>query len=334
MNKNVIILVAIAIIVAVFGVAKIFFPRPLDPRKEYGMMSMNMGQKAATKGPADRTPLPFTEKGGVKEFKLNAQAVNWEYAQGKTVVAWGYNGQVPGPEIRVTEGDTVRIAFTNELPVATTIHWHGIDVPNAQDGIPGVTQKAIEPGSTYIYEFVATPAGTHMYHTHGSSAMMDEAEQLDMGLAGSFIVEPKSYTSKPDKEYTIVLDEWNTSGMGMGGSAGAMKMEYDTYTINGRAFPNTEPLNVKKGDRVRLRLINAGTSTIHPMHLHGYQFKVVATDGNPVPEAAQLTRNTLPIHPGETYDIEFIANNPGTWLFHCHELHHADGGMIMPIVVE
>lgn len=240
----------------------------------------------------------------------------------------------------MTEGDAVRVVLKNNLPKGTSIHWHGIDTPNNQDGVPGVTQKVIAPGETFAYEFVAKPAGTHFYHTHGSSSMMDEAEQLDMGLAGPFIIEPKTYAAeKPDREYTLILDEWNTTNMGQmmegmtSGASGMMgAMEYNLFTINGRSFPDTEPLTVKSGERVRMRLINAGSSTIHPMHLHGTQFTIVAVDGNPVPAAAQLTRSTLPIHPGETYDIEFTAKNPGTWLFHCHELHHADGGMIVPVV--
>ncbi len=307
--------------------------------------SSNYDKKLPNKSPSDRVPISYIEKNGVKEFKLNAEAMNWEYVKGKTVVAWGYNGQIPGPEIRVTEGDKVRIVVTNKLPKATTVHWHGVDLPNDQDGVPGVTQEAIKPGATFIYEFVAKPAGTRFYHTHGGAAMVDEAEQLDMGLSGAFIIEPKNYAvSKPDREYTLILDEWNTVGMTgmnkvigkmMSGNINAiMGMAYDVFTINGRAFPDTETLKVKKGERVRIRMINGGTSTIHPMHLHGHQFKVVAVDGNPVPLVAQLTRNTQPIHPGETYDIEFIANNPGTWLFHCHELHHADGGMITSVVYE
>ncbi len=322
-------------------------------------------KKLPNKSPADRAPLTFTEKNGVKEFRLTAEAINWEYVKGKTVVAWGYNGQIPGPEIRVTEGDKVKFVFTNNLPKATTVHWHGVDVPNNQDGVPGVTQEAIKPGETYTYEFTAKPAGTRFYHTHGGAAMVDEAEQLDMGLSGAFIIEPKNYAvSKPDKEYTLILDEWQTvpmkasrktsflinqalangdedqheemnNMMNMSTMVGeGHTMDYNLFTINGRAFPDSEPLTVKKGERVRIRMINGGTSTIHPMHLHGHQFKVVAVDGNPVPLVAQLTRNTQPIHPGETYDIEFIADNPGTWLFHCHELHHADGGMIVPVVYE
>ncbi len=294
----------------------------------------NNDKNLSNRSPADRAPISQIEKNGVKEFTLTAEAINWEYVKGKTLVAWGYNGQIPGPEIRVTEGDKVKIIFTNKLPKATTVHWHGIDVPNDQDGVPGVTQKAIKPGETFTYEFTAKPAGTRFYHTHGGAAMVDEAEQLDMGLSGAFIIEPKNYaTNKPDREYTLILDEWETTGMG--NSAGAMAgMAYNLFTINGRAFPDTEPLMVKKGERVRIRMINGGTSTIHPMHLHGHQFKVVAVDGNPVPKVAQLTRNTQPIHPGETYDLEFIANNSGTWLFHCHELHHADSGMIAAVVYE
>ncbi len=350
--KNIFIYLAIVILIIIGVIVTLNFWMPGSGG--YNMMSQggnhmggssNYDKKLPNKSPSDRTPLTYTEKNGVKEFMLTAEAINWEYVKGKTVVAWGYNGQIPGPEIRVTEGDKVKIVFTNNLPKATTVHWHGVDVPNDQDGVPGVTQEAIKPGETYTYEFVAKPAGTRFYHTHGGAAMVDEAEQLDMGLSGAFIIEPKNYaTNKPDREYTLILDEWNTIGMtGINKIVGKimssnihaiMGMAYNVFTINGRAFPDTESLKVKKGERVRIRMINGGTSTIHPMHLHGHQFKVVAVDGNPVSEVAQLTRNTLPIHPGETYDIEFIANNPGTWLFHCHELHHADGGMITSVVYE
>ncbi len=347
----------------------------ISPKAMTKMMSEMMGQdnqdSLPARSPADRIErLVFVAKGGVKEFQLSAEPIRWEYTEGKTILAWGYNGQIPGPEIRVTEGDKVRIVFTNKLPKATSIHWHGIDVPFEQDGVPGVTQKAIQPGETFSYEFIAKPAGTRFYHTHGGVAMGDEAQQLDMGLSGAFIIESLDYArDKSDKEYTLIFDEWQTMPMtssrktsslinqvpsqmngenheGMmnmpmlapsgveGTMGGGHMMNYNLFTINGRSFPNTEPIKVKRGDTVRLRLINAGTSTIHPMHLHGHQFKIVAVDGNPVPEVAQLTRNTLPIHPGETYDIEFVANNPGIWLFHCHELHHAGGGMIAPVVYE
>lgn len=307
--------------------------------RDSAMMSM-MGTKDSSALPLKKASdakamlEPTLASDGTKEFTLAAQPIRWEYAKGKTITAWGYNGQVPGPEIRVKEGDKVRIKFTNNLPKATTVHWHGLNVPNSMDGVPGVTQDAIKPGGSFTYEFTATPAGTHFYHTHGSGHT-DEAQQSDMGLSGAFIVEPNGY-QKPDKDFTLVLDDWQT-GMGMGDfnmamqSMGAdhnMAMNYNLFTMNGLAYPDTKPLDVKKGDKVRVRLINASASTTHPMHLHGHQFKVIAADGNPIPEAAQLTRNTITLNPGETYDIEFTADNPGVWAFHCHELHHAGSGML------
>jgi len=289
----------------------------------------------------------------LKEFDLVAKEVNWELAPGKMIKAWADNSQLPGPELRVKEGDKVRVTFKNELPVATAIHWHGVDVPNAMDGVPGMTQEAVQPGETFIYDFIAKPAGTHFYHTHGSGNG-DEATQMDMGLSGSFIIEPREEKAKYDREYTVILDDWivPTSGTEMATPSspheahqapqesqeamtpGEMGEAYNTFTINGKAFPATQPLMVKQGERVRLRLINISSMSFHPMHLHGHQFKVAATDGNPVPEAAQLTKNTITVMPGESYDIEFMANNPGTWLFHCHELHHADLGMVTLIRYE
>ncbi len=291
---------------------------------------------------------PTAQAQDVKEFNLVAKEVLWELAPGKTIKAWAYNGQVPGPELRVKEGDLVRVTFKNELPGATGIHWHGIDVPNAMDGVPGVTQEAVKPGETFVYEFVAKPAGTRFYHTHGSG-QGDEALQMDMGLSGAFIIEPQE---KPryDREYTLILDDWIVSSSAMAtephgahGNSQPMQEEmgpgevmeaYNLFTINGKAFPATKPLMVKQGERVRLRLINISSMGFHPMHLHGHQFKVVATDGNPVPEAAQLTKNVINVAPGESYDIEFVADNPGRWVFHCHELHHADAGMITLIQYE
>lgn len=306
----------------------------MQPTTDMSALSARGPEQAAQRA-------PFVMNNGVKEFFLTAEEFKWEYAEGKYVHAWGYNGQIPGPEIRVTEGDKVRIFVVNKLPVGTSMHWHGIDVPYTQDGMPGFSQIAISPGVTKAYEFVAKPAGTHFYHTHGSTHG-DEAMQLDMGLSGAFVIEPKNF-ARPDKDITLVLDEWatgmngvNMSSMmtsGMGGGGHAM-MNYNVYTVNGRTFPDVPEIAVKAGERVRIRLINAGTSTIHPMHLHGHQFKVVATDGNPVPVASQLTKNTIALNPGETYDIEFVAENPGVWLFHCHELHHAGGGMIVPLIYE
>lgn len=297
------------------------------------MTGVDNADQLPLKTASDQKPLEPMLMNGAKHFTLNAEPVRWEYQKGKSIVAWAFNGQVPGPEIRVTEGDKVMITFNNKLPKGTTVHWHGLDLPNSMDGVPGVTQDAVKAGESFTYEFTATPAGTRFYHTHGSGSD-DEAQQSDMGLSGSFIVEPKGY-QKPDKEYTVVLDDWqkgegsfNKAMTDMNMEGMAMNMDYNLFTMNGLAFPDTKNMDVKKGDRVRIRLINASASTTHPMHLHGQQFKITATDGNPVPEVAQLTRNVVTLNPGETYDIEFTANNEGVWAFHCHELHHAGAGMM------
>jgi manganese oxidase len=307
---------------------------------EGGTMDMHSAANTAAIGalplrnPSNRLdPFPYTlSADGYKEFRLEASAFRWEYAPGQWVHVWGYNGQIPGPEIRVTEGEKVRIIVKNSLPDATSVHWHGIDVPWQEDGVPGITQEAIAPGGTFTYEFTATPAGTRFYHSHGSDHITS-AQQMDMGLSGAFIIEPKRETIKYDREYTLVLDEWDIM---MGGvntalshvhGAGAMDAvpNYNTFTMNGRIFPDTQALGVREGETVLVRFINAGTSAFHPMHLHGHSFEVVALDGFPVENPER--RNTVTIHPGETADILVRADNPGPWLLHCHHVHHAAAGM-------
>ena len=337
------VIAVLAVAVAVVGVASwsnndssMNSMMGMSDKQRREMMRDYMGtadeRGVAQKTAADRQPLAASEENGFKVFKLNAQPIRWQYKNGKTIMAWGYNGQVPGPEIRVRQGDKVRVVFTNNLPKATSLHWHGLDVPNNMDGVPGLTQNAIQPGQTFTYEFTAVPAGTRFYHTHGSG-QDDEAEQMDMGLSGAFIVEPADY-QKPDKEFTVLLDDWqsmggnmNTAMMGGMGMSAMGSMNYGLFTLNGLAFPDTESLNVQQGNKVRVRFINASSSTTHPMHLHGHQAKVVAIDGNELAASQQYLRNTITLNPGETYDIEFTANNPGNWLLHCHELHHAGSGM-------
>ena len=289
--------------------------------------------------PADRVELlPYVIKNGVKEFVLEASEFRWEYAKGKWMHVWGYNNQIPAPEIRVAEGDRVRVIVRNRLPDATTVHWHGLDVPWQMDGVAGITQDAIPPGSEFVYEFDAIPAGTRFYHSHGKDHMTS-AQQLDMGLSGAFIVEPSDPEDEPqaDRDYTLVLDEWEISAGGANtavshthgmGEGNAGDPAYNTFTINGRVFPYTDILKVKEGESVRVRFINAGTTAFHPMHLHGHSFTVIAKDGFIIPRAAREKRNTITVHPGETVDILIQANNPGPWLLHCHHVHHAAAGMI------
>ncbi len=185
----------------------------------------------------------------------------WEFRPGEFAEAWGYNGAVPGPEIRVTEGDTIRVNLTNKLPESTSIHWHGLIVPVRMDGVPFITQAPIKPGETFTYEFTIREGntGSHMYHSHHNSAF-----QVTHGLLGAFIVEPKDKSVDPefDKEYTLILND---------GPIGQ-------FTINGKSFPAGEALTAKQGEKLRIRFMNEGLM-IHPMHLHGLPMTVTHNDG-------------------------------------------------------
>jgi FtsP/CotA-like multicopper oxidase with cupredoxin domain len=279
-------------------------------------------------------PLAFREEAGVKVFELAMKAVRWPIMDGVTVTAWTYNGTVPGPLLRVTEGEQVRVIVKNELPEASTIHWHGIEVPNGMDGVPDMTQPAIQPGETFTYEFTAKPAGTFMYHSHYESDV-----QVSLGLYAPFIIDPKEPAGpQAEVDVTLMLSEWRTSNGQTFAAMPMAGMEPNYFTINGKAFPATETIKAKVGQRIRLRLAGIG-QFVHPMHLHGVPFKIVATDGHPVPEAAQLTKDTVSVAPGERYDIEFIATEPGEWMFHCHIPHHTTnngeepGGLMLVVDV-
>jgi FtsP/CotA-like multicopper oxidase with cupredoxin domain len=262
-----------------------------------------------------KTLRPQVTADGVKVFHLNARATRINLGDGKVIDGMGYDGMVPGPTIDVQEGDRVKIVFTNQLDEPTTVHWHGIDVPMEADGVPGLTQPAIQPGKQFTYEFTASPAGTHFYHTHGSGTHGDEAGQMNAGLAGALIIHRRQEV-KADIDVPIVL----------GGGVQGM------YTINGAVFPHTKPLTVKTGQLVRLRFINAGSSAIHPMHVHGHQVTLDALDGNLVPKGMRMLRNTITLNAGETADVLFRAYNPGKWVIHCHDLNHVSGGMVLPFI--
>ncbi|HKZ13562.1 MAG TPA: copper oxidase [Solirubrobacterales bacterium] len=267
------------------------------------------------------TELHGVERDGALEFKLDARPVRWPILAGQELDAYAYDGIVPGPTIRVKNAQRVRIRFTNDLPVDTTVHWHGIGVPNSMDGVPGVTQKAIPPGGEYTYEFTARPAGepngggTFLYHSH-----VDEDRQMAAGLYGAFIIEPPGPQPEYQTESTLVLSEW-TADAASGRTRGVMDMEGmlpNFFTINGKSYPATETIHVKAGAPVLLRLINAGQLT-HPMHLHGTAFRVVAEDGHPVPDSG--LRDTISLASGERADVVFRLP-PGRWILHCHIGHH------------
>lgn len=256
---------------------------------------------------------------GVKIFELETSVIRWNILPDEQVMAYVFNQQVPGPRIRITEGDRVRIIVKNNLPEPTSVHWHGLILPNAMDGPADVTQAPIQPGQSYTYEFVAQQYGTYMYHTHDNPD-----RQQTLGLYGALIIDPKDPAVQPayDMEYTIQLQEWLERE---GYTFPAMLMEGglpNYFTINGKAYPSTDTITMKVGQKILLRFIGTNNNFIHPMHVHGGPFTIVATDGNPVPEAAQIQKDTVNVGPGERYDVIWTAREPGKWLLHCHIPHH------------
>lgn len=263
--------------------------------------------------------MPWTLKDGAKEFRLVAEPVQREFAPGMVVDCWGYNGQSPGPTIEVVEGDRVRLFLTNHLPERTSMHWHGVLLPNGMDGVAGLVQPHIEPGETYVYEFTLRQHGTLMYHPHS-----DEMVQMALGMMGLFVIHPRGGPTV-DRDFGIMLHEWAIAP-GTSRPNPSVMTDFNTFTFNGRAWPGTAPLVVKKGDRVRIRLGNLSMDS-HPIHLHGHHFEVTGTDGGTVPPTARFREVTTDVPVGATRDLEFVADNPGDWAFHCHKSHHTMNAM-------
>jgi len=216
----------------------------------------------------------------------------------------------------VKQGDRVRVILHNQLPESTSIHFHGLELPNDMDGVPYITQPPVKPGQSFTYEFTVPNAGSNMYHSHH-----DSTKQVGLGLLGAFIVEPKEKAAHD----TVDVDEVLILNDGVHG-----------YTFNGKSFPATQPLVAKLGQKLRIRFMNEGMM-IHPMHLHGIHMTVVAKDGWDVP--APWRCDTLNVAPGERWDVIVNCNNPGTWAFHCHILPHAESehgmfGMVTALIVQ
>jgi len=264
-------------------------------------------------------PLEPRIENGVKVFDLTATELKWETEPGTFVDAMAYNGQIPGPELRVNPGDKIRVVVRNEMTQPTVMHFHGLTVPNAMDGVPYVTQDPILPGGFFTYEFtIVDEPGFYVYHSHFNST-----EQVGKGLYGGFLVEPKGGFEidgvKPDVEYTMFLGDGPTG-----------------YVLNGKGFPATQPIVADLHDTVLIHLANDG-AVIHPMHLHGYHFEVIAQDGGVLPEP--YTADTLMVAPGQRFDILVKADYPGVWAYHCHILPHVEGpagmfGMVTALVVQ
>ncbi len=302
---------------------------------------MTPGRRLASDPPVpvetpDSTKLKWVMKNGAKEFHLYAQVMKREFLPDQFFDVWSYGaepgpkgatsmpgmpgmakekeGSMPGPMIEVVEGDKVRIVVHNELPEPTILHWHGIDVPNAMDGVEGLIQDPIPPGGMFTYEFTLEQNGTFFYHTHVGM-------QQGMGMVGLFIVHPKEAHYPPvDRDIALIIQEWAI----LPGSTihNTMSMEFNLFTLNGRAAPYITPLVIKQGERVRIRLVNFSAIDHHPMHLHGMQFWITGTEAGRIPDTAWIPSNNVLVAVAQARDIEFVAKNPGDWVFHCHMFHH------------
>ncbi|GIU92009.1 MAG: hypothetical protein KatS3mg011_0915 [Acidimicrobiia bacterium] len=265
---------------------------------------------------------------GTKVFEITAAITPWEVEPGKVVDAWTYNGMVPGPLIRVDVGDRVRVVVHNELPMGTDVHWHGIDTPNSMDGVAPLTQPLIQPGETFVYEFVAEEPAVGMYHAHHHGQM-----QVPNGMFAPFIIGevplPAGRTIsgieipadlEVVEEIPMVLNDAGVIG----------------FSLNGKSFPATEPYVFRQGDWFLVHYYNEGLQ-IHPMHLHQFPQLVVAKDG--IPLEVPYWADTLNVAPGERYTVLVQASDPGVWVWHCHILNHVEKeegmfGMVTAVIVE
>jgi FtsP/CotA-like multicopper oxidase with cupredoxin domain len=264
----------------------------------------------------DGHTLPFEKRDGVKVFHLVAEQIRHQFAPGLDVEAWGYNGSTPGPLIEAVVGDRVRIYVTNKLPEPTTVHWHGVLLPNGMDGVGGLTQDYIQPGKTFKYELTFTKAGTFMYHPH-----FDEMTQIAFGMVGMIVVHPREPEPRRVRDYSLMLHEWKVP-IGASRPDPLAMNDFNVLTFNSKAFPATSPLVAEVGDLVRIRLGNLGPMDHHPIHLHGFAFEVVETDGGRIPVQRRWPETTTLVPVGTVRVIEFVADAPGDWPFHCHMTHH------------
>ncbi len=292
-----------------------FLDEPLGPSTE---------EPEFTKVPNGNVPLEPTtvEADGTKVFDLTVDEIEWQIdAEMPPVKAFGYNKMWPGPLLRVTEGDKVKVNFTNNLAETTSVHFHGIEPDDfRQDGVPFVTQLPFVPGETYTYEFTASPAGSHMYHSHHNAT-----DQVGRGLLGAIVVDPKDPKETYAEKYGVTQDVVFIHNDALGG-----------FTINGHGFPATTPIVAKQGEKVLIRFMNEG-NMMHPWHTHGFRMRVVARDGAPLGNAA-FQCDTLGVNPGERWDAIVDCDRQGVWAFHCHILQHVEGldgmfGMVTALVI-
>jgi manganese oxidase len=317
--------VATASVSSVSKVAMAALPEPVIQTKPDTMPPLvpNTGRPYNPVVTLNGWTLPWRLNKGVKEFHLVAEPVVREMTEGFKAHLWGYNGQSPGPTIEVVEGDRVRIFVTNKLGEMTSVHWHGQRVPNGMDGVTGLTQPGIAPGKTFVYEFTARRPGTFMYHPHA-----DEMVQMAMGMMGTWITHPKTkhpLIDEVDRDFVFLLNAYDIDPGSYTPKIMTM-LDFNLWSWNSRIFPGIDSLNVRQGDKVRIRIGNL-TMTNHPIHLHGHEFFITGTDGGAIPKSARWPEVTTDIAVGQMRQIEFIADEPGDWSFHCHKSHHTMNAM-------
>ena len=262
----------------------------------------------------DLPALPWKMVDGVKEYHLVAEVVRREFLPGQEFYVWGFNGTMPGPLIEAVQGDRVRFVVENKLPEPTTVHFHGLEMPVRYDGVEGLTQEPIPPGKTFVYEFDLHQEGSYFYHSHG-------AMQEIMGMSGLFVIHPReAYEPAVDHDFGLIFQEFAILPQAY--IPNSVSMAFNWFTINGRSGPYTTPLVVRHGSRVRVRLMNLSAMDHHPIHFHGHTWWNTGTEGGRIPESAWMPGNTQLVGVAQVRDMEFIANNVGDWIFHCHIPHH------------
>ncbi|MFH5802796.1 multicopper oxidase domain-containing protein [Alienimonas sp. DA493] len=299
-----------------------------DPDSKWYIGKEVPGFRKRSDGPApfvapDLEKLPHTVENGWKVFHLTCEPVRREFLPGYFINVYGYNGSMPGPTIEVTQGDKVRIVVKNDLPEPTVQHWHGFELPVQYDGAAHVTQNMIPPGKEYVYEFHVHEEGTFFYHSH---VAMQEA----FGMVGWFIVHPKTPFDPPvDRDFGLIFQNFRIDPMTT--VVDSWGMDFNWHTINGRSGPYTTPLVCRHGERVRIRIMDFSPIQHHPIHMHGHTFWVTGHEGARIPKTAWVPRNTELIAVAQASNLEFVANNPGDWVLHCHMVHHMMNHMVQHV---